>query len=100
MYGNELHRRIIVTHHFMYSSFQAIVDISKENLNRDPNMSRRSAACNMSFGTPSMGLPQSTVASPFGTPHSVRPLQRAFSSAHVGDVSTSMSCQRKWLEFD
>lgn len=50
-------------------------------------MSRMSAACNMSFGTPSMVPQQSSVASPFGTPHSVRPLQRAFSSAHLGDVS-------------
>ncbi|XP_034239623.1 nucleoporin NUP35 [Thrips palmi] len=77
----------------------SIVDISKENFNRDPNMSRMSAACNMSFGTPSMGLPQSSVASPFGTPHSVRPLQRAFSSAHVGDIVSPQHTPQRSTSF-
>ena len=57
-------------------------------MNRDHNISRlnASAACITPFGTPT-GNPASSVTSPFGTPRSARPLQRAFSSTHVGDVS-------------
>ncbi len=63
---------------------------AKENM-KDPNISRLSMSTttgNMSFGTPTMGPPG--IASPFGTPRSARPLQRAFSSTHVGDVSIAL----------
>lgn len=66
----------------------AICENPKENLNRDPNLSRLSMSTvgNMSYGTPPVAPPGSSVASPFGTPRSARPLQRAFSSTHVADV--------------
>lgn len=69
---------------------------SKENLSRDPNISRlnMSSAGNMSYGTPTMAPPGSGVGSPFTTPRSARPLQRAFSSTHMGDVSTVIASEK------
>lgn len=72
-------------------------EVSKENLNRDPNMSRldTSTACNTPFGTPSAA----GVTSPFGTPRSSRPLQRAFSSTHVGDVVSPQHTPQRSTSF-
>ncbi|KAK3911864.1 Nucleoporin NUP35 [Frankliniella fusca] len=79
----------------------AIVENTKENF-RDPNISRASmstTAGNMSFGTPTMGPPGSGIASPFGTPRSARPLQRAFSSTLVGDVVSPQHTPQRTTSF-
>ncbi|KAJ1531548.1 hypothetical protein ONE63_000221 [Megalurothrips usitatus] len=79
----------------------AVVEHTKENFNQDPNLSRlnmSTTAGDTSFGTPVASMP-SRVTSPFGTPRNARPLQRAFSSTHIGDVVSPQHTPQRSTSF-